>query len=497
MNPNELSELLTWAEPTPGFSRKVIQQVGIIVAHGINDQATRRENVQWITIDWPTTTDADDAIWCERINDGYRVYVTITDISEAIPIYSPMDMEAMIRSTSIYLQPDVIPMLPDRISSDTYSLNGSRKHLGMTVEFDVDNQGNIVHTHHYESLLHLQKCYNYEAFTSDALDHESQNYQQIRGLYAVTNLLNSNRWMNIGAQGMQEMISQTSPLAEVEVNVHTMIATLMVIANQIIAWKLTEDSGFAVFRQHLHKQERAFYTPQVGKHEWLWVYPPNGYTHFTSPLRRYADMLVHRILKAKMRKDKLPYSPNHLKVILDHINRRVFEVEIILGERKWQEVVGRIRKRRGWEIGTHDLKTHIQRWARDAYYTIPQAIRQWIIDDMRNENSSTWQFAVWIILLCNDYELKTILFESITTERKMSALAFLNAISQTRLTIGEGRVFDFREEVNANNCKASMRLPDGKTLTSFRSTGKAWRVKDIRWSIRKSLMFKIFRYYMQ
>ena len=84
-------------------------------------------------------------------------------------------------------------MLPDRISSDTYSLNGSRKHLGMTVEFDVDNQGNIVHTRHYESLLHLQKCYNYEAFTSDALDHESQNYQQIRGLYAVTNLLNSNR----------------------------------------------------------------------------------------------------------------------------------------------------------------------------------------------------------------------------------------------------------------------------------------------------------------
>ncbi len=499
MNAAQLREHLYSHEPQSGFPWWVVRQVWKLVERGLTDKAVRRTSVEWITIDGPTTLDADDAVWCEydKKTKLHRVYVSITDITEAIPPYTPMDLEALVRSTTLYLHPTIIPMLPEVISNDIYSLNGKRRHIALTVEFDIDPQGNIVHSNVYESNLKVYKTYTYDVFNEDAKNLEATHYSQIQWLFSVVSLLNNNRWMNIGAQGLRETNSNSSPSEQGGVNVHTMIATLMVMANQIIAWKLIEDSGFAVFRQHLHKQERAFYTPQVGKHEWLWIYPPNGYTHFTSPLRRYADMLVHRVLKAKMRKEEAPYSADHLRIILDHINKRILEVEIILGERKWQQVVERIRKRNGWEIWAHDLKVHIQKWARDAYYTIPQAIRQWIINDIRNEKSSTWQFAVWIILLCNDYELKAILFESITKERKMSALAFLNAISQTRIAIWDGRVFDFWESVNANNCIASMRLPDWKILTSQKITWKSWRVKDIRWIIRKSLMFKIFRYYMK
>jgi hypothetical protein len=253
-----------------------------------------------------------------------------------------------------------------------------------------------------------------------------------------------------------------------------------------------------VFRQHLDKKERAFYSRMQGKHEWLWIYSPNGYTHFTSPLRRYADMIVHRILKAKKRWENVPYDNESLDIILSHVNRRILEVETILNERKWSEIVKRISRRSGWRPRTHDLKEHLKRWAKpDEYYTIPQAIRECIIEDISDDDSRTWQWAIGVILLWNDYGLKEILFRRITQEKHISPWAFLRILSQTRLIIGSGTIFTLYEQTDANFCIANITLPNGKVLSSQKKSWKKWEINEIRGHVRRALMYKVFRHYMQ
>jgi hypothetical protein len=479
---------------------KVVQQVWKLVAHGLADTAIRRISVDWITVDWPTTLDADDAIWCEydERTKISRVYVTITDVAEVIPQYSPMDLEALVRSTTLYLHPVVIPMLPETLSNDLYSLNGKRKHIALTVEFDVDALWNIIHSNIYESMLQVHKTYTHDGFSDDAKNPDADNYKQIQGLFRVVSLLNKNRWSNIWAHGIEEMGWQ-KPLSTTEwKNVHEMIATLMVMANQIVAGKLISHGDLWVFRQHLDKKERAFYSRMQGKHEWLWIYSPNGYTHFTSPLRRYADMIVHRILKAKKRWENVPYDNESLDIILSHVNRRILEVETILNERKWSEIVKRISRRSGWRPRTHDLKEHLKRWAKpDEYYTIPQAIRECIIEDISDDDSRTWQWAIGVILLWNDYGLKEILFRRITQEKHISPWAFLRILSQTRLIIGSGTIFTLYEQTDANFCIANITLPNGKVLSSQKKSWKKWEINEIRGHVRRALMYKVFRHYMQ
>lgn len=500
MDPLDLRNYLATHEAQSGFSRWVIGQVWHLVHTQLSDTAIHRTEVEWITIDGPTTLDADDAVWCEYNEKTklLRVYVSITDVTEIIPQYTPIDLEAMIRSTTLYLHPVVIPMLPEAISNNLYSLNGKRKHIALTVQFDVNHAGNIVHSDIYESLLRVHKTYTYDAFHVDTMNPDATHYSQIQNLFRVVGLLNGNRWSNIWARGIEEMWGQKMQSWNKWRNVHEMIATLMVMANQIVASKLIASGDIGVFRQHLTQKERAFYSRLQGKHEWLWIYPPNGYTHFTSPLRRYADMLVHRILKAIKRWEKIPYDLESLDVIMTHINKRILEVETILHERKWADIVDRISRRSGGKPRVHELKEHLKRGAQsNQYYVIPQAIRECIIADISDDDSRTWQWAIGVILLWNDYELKEILFRKITQERRISSSSFLNILSQTRLIIGEGKIFDFHEQVDADSCKATLALPGWKILSSQKKTGKKWEINTIRWHVRKALMYKVFRHYME
>ena len=91
-----------------------------------------------------------------------------------------MDLEALVRSTTLYLHPTIIPMLPEVISNDIYSLNGKRRHIALTVEFDIDPQGNIVHSNVYESNLKVHKTYTYDVLNEDAKNPEATHYSQIQ-----------------------------------------------------------------------------------------------------------------------------------------------------------------------------------------------------------------------------------------------------------------------------------------------------------------------------
>lgn len=498
-SPEEIRTILHASNPKQAFWIDANRQVAHILSWGFRDQAVRRKHVEGITIDGVATLDADDAIWGEKGKNGYKVAVTITDISEAFWFLSPIDLEALIRAVSIYRNPGEIPMIPERLSHDRFSLNGKRRHVGITVSFDVSRSGRIRAHLPYESMLYHRGKFTHAQALESLLNQDDKNHEQIALLAEIAHLINRAQGRDVWLSGMSEE-SSTSPrqMVQPHMKIQRMIATLMVTANRIIAHLLSSDT-FWVYRQHLSLDERAFYSPYLGPHSGLWI-ETGWYTHFTSPLRRYADLLLHRMLKAKLRNEPIPFQSGHVQVLLDYVNQRVFEIDTLLQIKKnqeaWRRSIEKIQTRHGRNPRASDLKTQIRRTAVEAYL-LPDEVRDCILDDMRDPDSVNWQWAVGIILLSNDRLLKEALREEILQNRRISPLAFLNSLAQTRLILWSGKVFEFRESVTSSSATAKLTLPDGKILSVEKPLKKRSSTNHIRWNARKDLMYKVIRYYLK
>jgi len=105
------------------YSAYAMNQVSRILKYGIDDQAVSRREVEAITIDGANSLDLDDAVWGERTRDGYCVWVHISDVSEAIQMFSPLDLEALQRTTSIYRRDHILDMFPPELSNNILSLD--------------------------------------------------------------------------------------------------------------------------------------------------------------------------------------------------------------------------------------------------------------------------------------------------------------------------------------------------------------------------------------
>ena len=496
--PTELRDILHSANPRLAFWIETNRQVAQILSWKWTDQAVKRKEVEGITIDGVDTLDADDAIWWEKGKNGYKVFVTLTDISEVFWLFSPIDFEALLRAVSIYRHPGEIPMIPEPLSHDRFSLNGKRKHIGITVEFEVSFLGQVTAQIPYESLLTHRGKFTHAEAAHSMYNKDDKNHEQIALLAEISNLINRAQGRDIWLSGLSEESSlQPGQMHQPHMKVHKMIGTLMVTSNRIVA-NLLSGEPFWVYRQHMQVSERAFYSTMLGPHAGLW-FRAWGYTHFTSPLRRYPDLILHRLLKAKLRKEPTLIQQGHGHVMLDHVNQRVFEIDTIQQSKKnqeaWKRSIDRIRKRHGRNPKAHELKRHIRRTAVEAYL-LPDEVRGCILDDMQDPASMNWQWAVGIILLSNDRRLKESLREEVIQKRRIVPLAFLNSLAQTRLVLWEGNVFEFDESLDSAFATASMVLPDGKILSVKKPLNKKWNTNHIRWNARKDLMFKIIRHYI-
>lgn len=168
-----------------GYSRDSMDQVKKIEQFGINDQAVSRKYEEGISIDGADSKDLDDAIWAERTSKGYAIFVHIADVTEAIPIYSAMDQEALCRTTSIYRRDGVLNMFHPIISQDLMSLNENGKKLTLSMEISLDHDGNMYDFHAYESVFKNKKRYDYEDFVDDYLNPDSENHETLQLMYEI------------------------------------------------------------------------------------------------------------------------------------------------------------------------------------------------------------------------------------------------------------------------------------------------------------------------
>jgi ribonuclease R len=334
--------------------------------------ADRRDlrEVPTVTIDAASTTDIDDALSVIPAGpDGaLRVLVSIADVDAFVPEGSPVDHEARLRGTSVYLAGRVIPMLPEILSSDAASLHPGRERPALTAELRIDPEGRVTSVDLYPSLLRSHARLTYDAVaelfsTGASADVPEAVVPTLRWLRTAAARLSAVRAARGGVDlGRDEAYVSFDPATREptaveprgENEAHRLVERLMVAANEGVAEWLHTRGLPGVFRVH-DRPERdrvemlsqfahnlgieAGFGPELsprglaafeaqlrgtavapavrtvlGKMLGPARYTVNPsphfglaaplYLHFTSPIRRYADLLVHRIVKRYLAGDR-------------------------------------------------------------------------------------------------------------------------------------------------------------------------------------------------
>lgn len=326
-----------------------------------NELDTRRDlrDLFTVTIDGADSKDFDDAISIEKEGNQYRVYVHIADVSHYVKEGSAMDQEALSRGNSVYLLDRVIPMLPEKLSNDLCSLNPNADRLAMTTEMLLDERAEVISYSFSSSVIHSNYRLIYDdvsdymekgqEFSRDAelylhLDLFQEVYDKLRILSEKRGALDFDfpeRKISLDADGNVLSVGRAERRTA-----NRVIEELMILTNRIVGAHfhemgipfiyriheapekeavdrlnhalsafgydpVSEEADPKVFRDIL---ERAEGTPQEGILNSLVlrslqkaVYSSHPeehfgiaaehYTHFTSPIRRYSDLIAHRLVK--------------------------------------------------------------------------------------------------------------------------------------------------------------------------------------------------------
>jgi ribonuclease R len=329
---------------------------------------------QVITIDPDDAKDFDDAICLERVSpEQWRLWVHIADVSHYVKPGTALDVEARKRGNSTYLVDRVIPMLPEALSNELCSLKPNVDRLTKCVEFLISNDGRVLNTKFYPAVIHSQRRFTYGEVleilerkpTSDPIEqmlHQAHELaQRIRRLRFKAGSL------DLDFPETKIRLDERGNILRIEKTVndvsHQLIEECMLLANEAVAGRLMSQHTPAVYRVHEEPDDRRL---QEYRQEVLSQNVPCGnlnqptevqkllsrlgtlpigpalkigflkslmraryaveplghyglakkkYTHFTSPIRRYADLVVHRALF-----DKSPVPTSALKETAEHIS---------------------------------------------------------------------------------------------------------------------------------------------------------------------------------
>lgn len=347
------------------FPDTVINQLNILKTEGnpLNNSRIDLTQLNTITIDPVSAKDHDDAISIRKMNNNYEIGIHIADVSEFVRQGSLLDKEALRRGTSVYFPDHCIPMLPEEISNGICSLKESEDRFALSLLVEINSKSEIINYNIIESLINVNKKYSYlEVFN---IEKEDIFYNDIKLFEKITDSLRKKRIkegsLNFEIPESEIIINKDGNPKSIKskkiVKSHHLVEELMLLANRIIAKEFGKEFKGFPFRNHdtpkeidisdirqtliqsslpknikqklmnknikLHsmlklisglKVERLFsqlalrampkanYSPKNNGHFGLGF---EYYCHFTSPIRRYPDLIVHRFLKSKIRGNNL------------------------------------------------------------------------------------------------------------------------------------------------------------------------------------------------
>ena len=316
-------------------------------------------NLPFVTIDGKSAKDFDDALFAKPNGSGFSLFVAIADVAEYVKFDSALDLEAINRGTSIYFRRKVIPMLPEKISNDLCSLRPDEDKLTLTCEMQLNRNGELDDFKFYNSVIKSKARLTYEKlgkyFEKEKPHMLNEVAESLKSLEKIYRLLAANRSKR---QAIDFDLPEYYPLSDKDKRIknflplernhsHQLVEECMILANVCAAQLVDKSKIPSIYRSHekpdplkilnlknfltsrqiknnmdsykvrenliswmkvaktkksseiiniqiLRSMSLAKYDPKITSHFALSL---DKYTHFTSPIRRYADLVVHRCIK--------------------------------------------------------------------------------------------------------------------------------------------------------------------------------------------------------
>ena len=313
------------------------------------------------TIDPLDAKDFDDAISIEKLDNGnYEIGVHIADVSHYVRPNSVLDEEAYDRATSVYLVDRTIPMLPERLSNGLCSLRPNEDKLCFSAIFEMDDFGKIKKEWFGKTVIHSDRRFTYEEAQERIESKEGDFQEEINTLNEIALKLRVDRFANGSINfettevkfRLDENGKPVEVIPKVRKEAHKLVEDFMLLANKKVAefvygMRKGKTKNTFVYRVHdypdpdrlsdfakfasrfghkldmeenkvastlnhllndiegkaeqnvletlaIRSMAKAKYTTEANIHFGLSF---QHYTHFTSPIRRYPDLLVHRLLQ--------------------------------------------------------------------------------------------------------------------------------------------------------------------------------------------------------
>jgi ribonuclease R len=321
--------------------------------------------LELVTIDGETARDFDDAVYCEKTKEGFRLIVAIADVSHYVRDGDALDKEARERGNSVYFPRRVIPMLPERLSNGLCSLNPDVERLCMACDMSIGPKGQIGKYRFYPAVMRSRARLTYTVVAAALESPQGEAARALKGLLPRLQLLDqlfrallkareergAIDFETIETQFVFDEGNRLLRIDRVERNdAHRIIEECMLAANVCSSDFLSSREHPALYRVHegptpvklkalreflkgfglqlaggdkptakhyaklletvrkrpdvqllqtvlLRSLQQAQYSPENVGHFGL-AY--EHYTHFTSPIRRYPDLLIHRAIKAAL-----------------------------------------------------------------------------------------------------------------------------------------------------------------------------------------------------
>jgi ribonuclease R len=370
-----------------------------------------------VTIDGEKARDFDDAVSIQRTDNQYRLWVHIADVGYFIGWDSAIDGEARKRGTSVYFPDRVIPMLPKELSEDLCSLRPKVERLAFTVEMEFDKDGERLSSRLYPSIIMSDERMTYTSVKKVLVDKntkEREKYNYLLHEFEIMGeLCNALKEQRLKRGSLDFDFPEPEVLLDIQGNpeaiikaernfAHMIIEEFMIAANEAIAEYFESHGVPGLYRIHeepeptkvdeiiniinsletlkgrktlkardfsnlvrqirglpeeeiinlmiLRSLKQARYSAVNVGHFGL---ASECYTHFTSPIRRYPDLVIHRILQEVLTKKHLT-------------DKRIQELEYILPD-----------------IASHSSK--MERQSEEAERAVLDAMRVWFMKDKTGE----------------------------------------------------------------------------------------------------------------
>ncbi len=316
-------------------------------------------------------------------NKQYRLIVAIADVSYFIKPNSKIEQEAIKRGCSIYLVDRVIPMLPHNLCDEICSFLPNKERMSLTVDMTIDTNGQFISIKIYPSIIKSHRRFTYDEINAyfnkkTLLENDSQEIRHMLNdaleLHNILNsMMNKRGYIKLDITHPEIIIDKNGQPIEIKLQqqglAQEMIENFMVVTNEAVTIKANKSSFPFVYRVHnkpkeeklqfflnqikrmncenapingndplsfanfllvnknnsniatinrllLHSMAKAEYSPHNIGHFGL---ASKNYTHFTAPIRRFADIVVHKLLRMFLF-DKNNYSDSQRKMLINNLN---------------------------------------------------------------------------------------------------------------------------------------------------------------------------------